>query len=159
MRRQLLTLDVHADRMCLHDGSLSVHVDDKPRQAVALSVDKAVNIIVTASYKAQRLTQTERLCQPLRPKRGIDCHIVERKYTHSYRTNLVVSDGKKSARLVKHAHGVALDYVRICPGNGARKYPRMEALQAVGFSAPKGDCLIGHMVCFHLEQGCNRRSL
>ena len=154
-----LTLDVHTDRMRLHDGRLAVHVDDKTGQAVALAVDKAVNVVVATPHEAQRLAQAERLGQTLCPKRGIDCHIFEREHPYGNRADLVVSDGEENARLVEHPHGVAFDDARICPGYGAREYPRMKALQAVGFSAPEGDCLIGHRICFHQGRDCNFRSL
>ena len=36
---------------------------------------------------------------------------------------------------------------------------RLEVVRTLGFSAPEGNCLIGHRICFHQGRDCNFRSL
>ena len=42
----LHTTEVHADAMSLHDGSLTVNIDDKPRQMVALAVNETIGVVL-----------------------------------------------------------------------------------------------------------------
>lgn len=55
----VLTADVHADAMSLHDGGVAVDVDDETRQTVALAVDEAehrvcfsLGVTLDRAYKA-----------------------------------------------------------------------------------------------------------
>lgn len=54
---------MHAGTVSLHDGGLSIHIDDQTRQKIALAMHQTIGIVV-GTVKFQSLTERQRFLKP-----------------------------------------------------------------------------------------------
>lgn len=144
----LLSADVHADAMGLHDRSVAVDVDDESGQTVTFTMHEAEHRIVLA-YKPQALANKESLTQTTTPKGAIYFFVFEREDADRDAADLVVADRDELVvraffvfDAVDDADEVAFLEVFFLADDfedGSAEEPGVEASETVGFAASEDE--------------------
>ena len=127
----LLATQVHTNRVSLHHGRLTVHVDNQAWQVVALTMHQSVSIVVGVVSDANGLTHLQGRRQTGIPEFIVNLHIRECQDAHGNRAFLVVANGDKIARISHHTYHFTLTDTFINLGNSTREHPWMEPLEAL----------------------------
>ena len=85
---------VHSHRVGLHDSGSAKDIDDQTGELVALTVDKAIDVVALGSgIEPQRGTHGEGLAQTAHPKGVVNGLVVEGEDAHGNGADLIVADG------------------------------------------------------------------
>ena len=104
----LLTTEVHADAMGLHDGGFTIDIDNESWQVITLTMNQTIGVIIGVIGNADGLAHLQGRSQTRSPELSIDCYIAERQYTYSDRTLLVMANSDEIAMIGDHTHDFAL---------------------------------------------------
>ena len=103
-----IATNVHTDAVGLHNGRLTIDIDDQSRQQVALAVHQTVGIVLRIVCKADGQSHLQGGGQPTAPERLVDGFVVKGEHPHGDGAHLIVSDSDEIAVTVDDTHHFAL---------------------------------------------------
>ena len=139
------TVEVHAGRVCLHDGGMVVHVDNQSGQVITLAVYQTVGVVLRIAQHAQGTAEVFGHLQAAYPERVVDGFLTEGQHTHGDAANLEMSAGNEF-----FLGGVDIYYftffrLSFHAGDGAGKDPGMKTLERFFLSGFEKYFLIAHL--------------
>ena len=126
-----LTTEVHTYAMGLHDGSLSVDVNNQSGQKVTLTMHQTVSIVVWTVGQSDGLAYTECRREATGPEFVVDILIAERQHTDSYGPQLEMSYSDEIAMFVDNLDHLTFFDTLINMVDGSREHPWMKSEQTL----------------------------
>ena len=127
----LLTADVHAHAVCLHDSSLAIHIYHQSGQQVALAMHQSVGIARLTVGQSDGLAHPKSLAQAFLPEGIVDRFLLKGEHPHGNASHLPVSLAEEIMLAVKHSHHIAFLGVALQIHHRAREYPGVKSLEAL----------------------------
>ena len=118
----------HAFGLGLHHGGVAVDVDDEARQAVTFRVDETEAVGVGIMGQAHDLAHLIGLVEAFEEEPFVDFAVVEAEHLDGDTLRLAEAGAEDVAVIVGDGDGVARLQAFGGVVDGAREYPRMEAL-------------------------------
>ena len=121
--------------MCLHHGCITIDVNDKAWQEVALSMNQSIGVSLRIVSQTDRKSHVERRLKTRFPELVVDFYFVEGQYTHSDRSLLIVSYSDKITIFCYHSHHFSLFNAIVSMVNSTRENPWMKTQKAFFFAS------------------------
>ena len=119
---------MHADRVALHHGGLSIYIDDQAGQTVAFAVHEPVAIGLFAFRQSELAPVFERIAQAFQPEGLIDRLLPVGQDPQADAAFLIVADRQEASLVIEQFDQFAIGRPVVGRGHGAGKHPGMEAL-------------------------------
>ncbi len=128
-------VNVHADGMSLHDGSMAIDVDDESGKVVAFAMNETVGIVLRVVDQSDAATHINGCTKSATIEISIYRLVVESKYTDHDASDLEMSGTDIFAFRVSDLDDFALFRLAVVVVDGSGEYPRMETVEGFFFTS------------------------
>ena len=129
--------DMHTYAVGLHNGILSVDINDKARQVIALAMNQTVHIIICCACYAYALAHVESRREALLPKFSIYLLTLKGKDTNGDAAYLPMTKGYETALVIQHFDDITLGRFTLDMMHCTREDPWVKTLKTLLFALTK----------------------
>ena len=138
-------VEVHAGRVCLHDGGMVVHVDDESGEVIAFPMHQTVRVVAGIANQAQGTAEVLGHLQTAHPVVMVDGFLAERQHTYGDTAYLEMSAGNEL-----FLGGIDIDHLTFFrlsfhAGNGTGKDPGVKTLERFFLPGFEKYFLVAHL--------------